>query len=67
MGRHKKTPYDECVWEISYVNNEEYVITSPTFYDRSSYSLWQKLGNSEWVKLGTAKTPPKLYEKYIER
>lgn len=47
MGRHKKTPYDECVWEISYVNNEEYVITSPTFYDRSSYSLWQKLGNSE--------------------
>ena len=49
MGRRKKTPYDECVWEISYVNNEEYVITSPTFYDRSSYSLWQKLGNSEWV------------------
>ena len=46
MRRHKKTPYDECVWEISYVNNEEYVITSPTFYDRSSYSLWQKLGNS---------------------
>lgn len=65
MGRRKKTPYDECVWELLYLNNEEYVITSPSFYDRSSYTLWKKNGDSGWVKLGSGKTPPKLYEKYI--
>ena len=66
MGRRKKTPYAECVWETTYLNSEEYIITSPTYYDRSSYSLWKKISEYEWEKLGTEKTPTKLYGKYIK-
>ena len=66
MGRRKKTPSDECIWETVRLNDDEYVITSPTYYDRSSYSIWKRTGVSEWEKLGSEKTPPKLIEKYIE-
>lgn len=66
MGRRKKTPYDECVWEVTHLYENEYIITSPSFFDRSSYSLWVKTSDMAWNKLGTEKTPSKLFEKYLK-
>lgn len=67
MGRKKKTPYDECVWEWVTINSDKYCITSMSYYDRSKYYLWKLIdhGKDLWTKIGDAATPSILYKKYL--
>ena len=67
MGRKKKTPYDECIWEQLTVNSEKYLVTSISSYDRSKYYLWKLIDPEKdlWEKIGDAITPPILYKKHL--
>jgi hypothetical protein len=58
-----KYPKNEIVWE-SYFNESrelKFIITSKTVRD---YYFLYELVNGEFKKLGKAKTPPELVEKY---
>ena len=69
MARRKKGPYDECVWEFRTTEDgQHYIITTPSYENRSEYRLWREVAEGEWTFLGAAKTPPAVYKKYhIER
>ena len=58
-----KYPKGEKVWESYYNESRElkFIITSKS--TRDSYFLYE-LVNGEFKKLGKAKTPPELVEKY---
>jgi hypothetical protein len=61
--KNLKYPKGERVWESYYNESRElkFIITSKTI--RDSYFLYE-LVDGEFKKLGKAKTPPELVEKY---
>lgn len=65
MARRTKSPYDECVWEfLTAEDGQHYVVTTPSYENRSEYRLWQEAATGEWKYLGAAKTPPAVLKKF---
>lgn len=57
----------EFVWEnVRSPTGEEYKITTRSSEDRSKYAIWKLEDQSgKWVKLGSAKTPDHLKQRFI--
>lgn len=62
--RRKGIPNDEIVWETYRRDGKDrYIVTSKKIRD---YYFLYEVSPAGYNKLGKAKTPPELYEKYIK-